>query len=179
VVSLVATGPAGAARLAAARVGEPAVWMRLALMPLPPLAVKPVSGAITSGFGPRLDPLGRGWRVHQGLDICAKRGTAVLSAGAGVVTYAKRYRGYGNLVIVDHGFGVETRYAHLSKIMVRPSDRVDAGQVLGRSGATGRATGAHLHFEVRLDGRAVDPLAAASALAKDQLGPIFFPSCHR
>ncbi len=111
-------------------------------------------GIITSGFGPR-------WgRMHQGVDISAPTGTPVGSAGAGrVVSVGTGYNGgYGNCVVVDHGGGRTTRYAHLSSIDVSVGQAVSSGQKLGGVGSTGRSTGPHLHYEVRVNGTAVDPL---------------------
>jgi len=124
-------------------------------LPRSPLAVGwPVRAGITSGFGPRGD------RFHAGLDLDAPYGARVRAARSGVVGFAGWNDGYGNLVTVEHGNGVETRYGHLSRISVGPGTRVSMGTVLGRVGATGDATGPHLHFEVRYRGAALDPLTA-------------------
>jgi murein DD-endopeptidase MepM/ murein hydrolase activator NlpD len=121
------------------------------------LTIQPVDGAITSPFGARLDPLDGDLRGHAGLDLRAPAGSPARAAGAGTVVRAEAAGGYGNLVVVDHGGGLETRYAHLAHIDVEPGQRIEAGQSLGLVGATGRTTGPHLHFEVRRDGRAIDP----------------------
>lgn len=111
----------------------------------------------TSGFGWRDDPIRHRRKFHRGADVRARPGTPVVAAGDGVVVFAGRQGGYGNVIHVDHGGGVVTRYAHLRRIEARRHATVTAGQRIGQVGSTGRATGPHLHFEVRLEGRAVDP----------------------
>jgi murein DD-endopeptidase MepM/ murein hydrolase activator NlpD len=123
------------------------------------LSIRPVAGRITSRMGERVDPVDGSHSHHRGVDLAAKVGTPVHSAGPGRVVRAGEASGYGNLVVVDHGDGVETRYAHLDRIDVRVGDTLAAGQALGAAGATGRVTGPHLHFEVRKDGEALDPVA--------------------
>lgn len=114
--------------------------------------VWPVSGPITSGFGPR-------WgRMHEGLDIAGPSGTPIAAARGGTVIVAGWSGGYGNLVVVDHGGGLSTAYAHMSSIAVSNGQSVGQGTVLGGMGTTGHSTGVHLHFEVRVNGGAVDPL---------------------
>lgn len=138
-------------------------WSPLPQPPLPDLTVlaaSPVPGVESSGFGWRRDPIHRRNKFHKGTDFRADRGTPVFAAGAGIVTFAGVKNGYGKVVYLDHGGGVTTRYAHLSKIEVTVGTAVPANLRVGRVGATGRATGPHLHFEVRLDDRAVDPEAA-------------------
>lgn len=113
---------------------------------------------VTSEFGPRKDTRAHTWRRHTGVDLSAPKGTAVFATAPGRVVYGGRDRGgYGKLVKVDHGNGVETWYAHLSRRAVRDGERVRRGQRLGRVGKTGRTTGPHLHYEVRVDGTPVDP----------------------
>jgi murein DD-endopeptidase MepM/ murein hydrolase activator NlpD len=130
---------------------------------------KPLRGELqmTSTFGYRTDPfLGRP-ALHSGVDLREDWGTQVHATAAGVVTVAGPSGGYGNMVEVDHGGGLSTRYGHLSAISVSPGQQVSPGAVLGRVGSTGRSTGPHLHYEVRVDGEAVDPsrfLRAATAL---------------
>jgi murein DD-endopeptidase MepM/ murein hydrolase activator NlpD len=121
---------------------------------------KPVKTAeFTSGYGTRTDPFqGRAAR-HQGIDLAAAYGTPIYATADGVVTDAGYNNGgYGNLVKIDHGRGIETRYGHMSAILVRSGQRVIRGQQIGRMGSTGRSTGNHLHYEVRIDGRAVNPI---------------------
>ncbi len=136
-----------------------------------PLAVMPVDGRQTSDFGPRVDPMKGGHGYHTGLDIAAPMGTAVHASGDGVVVRAGTAGGYGNMVVIDHGGGVETRYAHLSEMAVQVGDRVAAGAVVGGVGSTGRSTGPHLHFEVRRDGSAVDPQKELGTLKDAETRP--------
>ncbi len=114
--------------------------------------VWPVSGPVTSGFGER-------WgRMHEGIDIAVPEGTPVVAAAAGTVIEAGWGGGYGNLVVIDHGNGLATAYAHNSSIAVAAGSQVSQGQVVAASGNTGSSTGPHVHFEVRVNGSAVDPL---------------------
>ena len=121
---------------------------------------KPVKLAeFMSAYGRRSDPFERRMRMHEGIDLAAPLGTPIYATADGVVTTAGWHNGgYGKLVKVDHGRGIETRYAHLSSIAVQPGQRVTRGQQVGRMGSTGRSTGSHLHYEVRIDGRAVNPI---------------------
>ena len=120
--------------------------------------ITPAKGVFGSGFGLRLHPIFREVRPHNGLDITAKLGDAVWAAKEGRVLYSGTMTGYGNVIILDHGNGVSTLYAHLSKILVNPGDAVKKGEVVALVGATGWATGPHLHFEVRVGGIAKDPM---------------------
>lgn len=120
----------------------------------------PVAGRITSGFGLRTHPVSGVRRLHAGVDVAAPSGTPVVAAAAGTVTHAGPRGGYGLLVAIDHGGGWETRYAHASAVAVRAGDRVERGQLVAWVGATGTATGPHLHLEVRVGGVARDPLGA-------------------
>lgn len=111
----------------------------------------PLRGRISSGYGPR-------WgRMHHGLDVAVVVGTPVRAAAAGVVTFSGWNGGYGNLVTIDHGNKIETRYAHLSRMVVRPGQHVKRGEIIAYSGNTGNSTGPHLHFEIRLRGNSVNP----------------------
>lgn len=124
--------------------------------------------SITSRFGNRIDPfLGR-LAMHSGIDFRASTDTAVRATGAGKVVSAGPSGGYGNMVEIDHGRGLSTRYSHMSRISVKAGDDVDVGAVLGRAGSTGRSTGVHIHYEVRRDGRAIDPMRFLVAGAKLQ-----------
>jgi murein DD-endopeptidase MepM/ murein hydrolase activator NlpD len=115
----------------------------------------PLLGPVGDRFGPRGD------RFHEGVDLPAPAGTPILAAAPGVVTWAApRAGGWGNLVTIAHADGVRTMYAHLSTIRVRVGEWLAGGTIIGRVGSTGDATGPHLHFEVRVDGAAVDPLRA-------------------
>ncbi len=132
-----------------------------------PLSVQPVAGRISSSFGLREDPIDGLHRHHDGLDIAAPAGTPVRAAGGGVVVRATDDAGgYGRMVVVDHGDGLTTRYAHLSDMTVREGDRLEPGAVLGRVGSTGRSTGPHLHFEVRRGDHPVDPEKALPPLKR-------------
>lgn len=133
------------------REGIPQLGIRLA----PPVQSFARS-RVTSPFGTSADPGSRG-RRHDGIDIKASANEKILAAAAGTVTFAGRQRGYGNVVMVDHGGGIVTVYAHLFYACVRKGDRVGAGATIGRAGKRGTATGVHLHFEVRLNGVAIDP----------------------
>ena len=119
----------------------------------------PVAGKITSHFGVRNDPFGKGERKHTGVDIAAPAGTPVKAMAAGTVVFSGPAGGYGNLIAIDHGNGMTTRYAHNRALLASIGERVTVGQEIAQVGSTGRSTGPHLHFEVRRDGRAVDPLA--------------------
>jgi murein DD-endopeptidase MepM/ murein hydrolase activator NlpD len=117
----------------------------------------PVHAARGSGFGKRIDPFTGQLAMHEGIDFEADSGTPVLAAAGGVVEYAGPHPQYGNLIEIDHGNDLSTRYAHLSKILVRTGEIVMRGHEIGLSGATGRATGPHLHFEIRYKGVALNP----------------------
>lgn len=130
--------------------------MELSLRAIP--SAKPTSlGAMTSPFGVRSDPFNGSRAMHTGIDFRGSRGQGILATGTGRVVFAGRKGGYGNCVEIDHGSGVRTRYAHLSRIDVRPGERVRRGERIGGMGSTGRSTATHLHYEVRINGRAVNP----------------------
>lgn len=117
----------------------------------------PVEGTVTSRFGKRVDPITGKASLHKGLDIAAAKGTPIEAARAGTVVFAGEKGGYGNVVYVDHGDGVQTRYAHCSALHVKTGEKITLGQHIADVGSTGRSTGNHLHFEVRKDGVAIDP----------------------
>nr|WP_232823428.1 M23 family metallopeptidase [Dyella sp. C9] len=119
----------------------------------------PVDGYISSYFGGRPDPFSGHSAYHTGLDISAPKGTPVHAVAEGMVTYAGERSGYGEVIEIDHGNGYMTRYAHNSKLEVRPGQRVHVGDVISEAGSTGRSTGSHVHFEVWYLGRVVNPLA--------------------
>ena len=121
---------------------------------------EPVRGGVrfTSGFGQRRDPKTGRARMHNGVDFAGPRGTAILATADGVVTHAGWQGGFGNTVTIRHAFGIETLYAHLHSINVRKGQRVSRGDRIGGMGTTGRSTGVHLHYEVRLGGRPIDPM---------------------
>ncbi len=116
------------------------------------------ASAVTSAYGWRQDPFTGEAKFHKGVDLRAPEGSEVRTAGAGKVVFAGANGGYGTSVVVQHANGLSTRYAHLSELLVRVGDEVDDRQLIGLSGQTGRATAAHLHFEVLDDGVPVDPL---------------------
>lgn len=119
----------------------------------------PTQGRITSRFGYRVSPTNRRTtEFHHGLDIANSSGTSIIAAGSGIVTYSGYNGGYGRMVIVSHGYGYTSVYAHNSQNLVEVGDRVEKGDLIARMGRTGRATGSHLHFEIRINGEAVDPL---------------------
>ncbi len=117
----------------------------------------PVNGLLTSSFGGRTDPLSGEGAFHKGIDLCAAPGTPVHVTADGVVASAGWSSGYGRLVVVDHGNGLETYYAHLSQFRVIPGQEVRSGQVIALSGASGRVTSPHVHYEVRVKGIPVNP----------------------
>jgi len=124
------------------------------LMPLG----RPVSGSISSPFGKRVDPINGKNAFHEGIDIRGERGEKVFATAAGKVTKAyKNGSGYGNYVEIDHGNGYRTVYAHLQNYLVKSGERVEQGQVIGQLGNTGRSTGAHLHYEIRLGNKPINP----------------------
>lgn len=119
--------------------------------------VRPVPGAISSGFGPRIHPIHGTRKMHQGVDMNGALGDPIRASAAGTVILAGTKGGYGTTVMIDHGGGMVTLYAHQSKLAVARGDRVAAGEVVGYVGSTGLSTGPHLHFEVRINGTPVDP----------------------
>ncbi len=130
---------------------------------LAPIYRPVTSQRMSSGFGNRRDPFTGGRAFHSGLDFPVPTGTIVLSAGDGKVTFAGRRSGYGNTVEVTHANGLVTRYAHLSAIIVSEGQSVRAGMPIAKAGSTGRSTGPHLHFEVRRNDKALDPIAFINA----------------
>jgi murein DD-endopeptidase MepM/ murein hydrolase activator NlpD len=121
-------------------------------------AITPVKGILTSGFGYRSDPVTHGRGDHQGVDIAAAPGQPVRASADGIVMRSGTIGGLGKAIYLAHGYGVTTRYGHMSKVEVRPGQRVKRGDIIGRVGNTGRSTGYHLHYEVRQDGQPVNPL---------------------
>lgn len=122
-------------------------------------AVTPVRGLMTSRYGYRRDPFNGRRAFHSGIDIIAPRGREVQASGDAIVTRAGRIGALGNAVYLSHGYGITSRYGHLLRATVKPGDRVKRGDVIGYVGNTGRSTGYHLHYEVRVDGKPVDPRA--------------------
>ena len=128
--------------------------------PLPTRAARPLAAAVvTSPYGPRVHPVTKAPSFHAGLDLAAPEGAEIYAVRPGVVRWAGRHGAHGLMVEIEHDDGTRTRYAHASRIHVRRGDRVDAGEAVADVGATGRATGPHLHIEVLRAGRAVDPAA--------------------
>lgn len=121
-------------------------------------SIWPAKGWLTSRMGSRQDPLSGGEDFHAGLDIAGEKGQPIYATAAGHVAQAGYQGAYGNLVTIEHDFGLQTKYGHLSSISVKPGQTVKRGDVIGRLGATGRATGSHLHYEVRANGRLLNPL---------------------
>ncbi len=161
--AMVKGGGMGLARMLESRLSQqPAVAPKVPPpAPLPgglsALPITALGAPTSSNFGRRTDPIDGTSKFHAGLDLTSPADTPVRAAGAGVVAHAGRAGSYGNLVVIDHGGGLETRYAHLARIAVGVGDRIGAGAHVGEVGQTGRATGPHLHFEVRRNGKAVDP----------------------
>lgn len=121
-------------------------------------AIAPVKGLYSSGFGYRSDPFTGTRTFHQGIDITAPHGKAIVASGDGIVVKAERLRGLGRAVYIAHGFGITTRYGHMSRLAVEAGQRVSRGDVIGYVGSSGRSTGNHLHYEVHVDGKAKNPL---------------------
>jgi murein DD-endopeptidase MepM/ murein hydrolase activator NlpD len=119
---------------------------------------RPVAGRVTSLYGLRMHPILKEERVHKGLDLAGQIGDPVYSANGGTVAYAGPANGYGNLIVIDHPNGFSTAYGHLSEILVAVGDKVKRGKIVGAVGNVGMSTGPHLHFEVRVNGKPVDPL---------------------
>ena len=121
-------------------------------------SIRPVEGILTSGFGYRADPFTKQRAFHRGIDFIAPPGQEIYATADGLVTRSGRAQGLGIAVFLSHGFGISTRYGHLSRVAVKAGDRVKRGDVIGYLGNTGRSTGYHLHYEVHVDGKAANPL---------------------
>lgn len=121
-------------------------------------SIKPVDGFLTRGFGMRPNPFTGVYQMHRGIDIAAEKGTPIHATADGKVIYCGWDKGFGNTVIINHGFGLKTYYGHLSMAKVRKGARVKRMDIIGLVGSTGYSTGPHLHYEVRENGRAVDPM---------------------
>lgn len=139
-------------------------WRRLeqleqAAVAIPSAQPLRISANFTSGFGVRSDPFRGRAAMHGGIDLAGPAGTPIYATADGIVGRSEwNNGGYGNLVEINHGQGIQTRYGHLSRLIARPGQRVRRGDLIGLMGSTGRSTGSHLHYEVRIDGRAVNPL---------------------
>lgn len=144
-------------------------WNRLDLLEKATLSIpslRPVrSFTFTSSFGVRYDPFSGSRAMHTGVDLAGSMGQPIRAAAAGTVIRAAYWGAYGKVIEIDHGRGLTTRYGHLSNIRVRTGDQIEQGQLIGSMGNTGRSTGTHLHYEVRIDGRAVNPMPFLEASA--------------
>ena len=125
----------------------------------------PVKDAVryTSGFGGRNDPLGRGFRQHEGQDLAGAYGTPIFATADGTITFAGWSSGYGRLIKIQHAYGIETRYGHLAQIRVEVGQKVSRGERIGDMGNSGRSTGTHLHYEIRIGGSAINPMTFIKA----------------
>jgi murein DD-endopeptidase MepM/ murein hydrolase activator NlpD len=128
-----------------------------------PLADPEPGAVVTSGFGVRKDPMLGIPALHPGIDFRSPVGSKVPATAAGIVTRAGWDGGYGKMVEIDHGNGYRTRYGHLSEVDVKVGEKVRLGQIIGKSGSTGRSTGPHLHYEIRHDGHPIDPVGFLKA----------------
>ena len=128
----------------------------------------PSYGWLSSTMGSRRDPITGGADYHSGLDIVGDRGDAVYATAAGTVRQVGRQGAYGNMIVIDHGFGLETRYGHLLKYLVTPGAKVQRGDIIAQVGASGRATGYHLHYEVVANGRLINPLQLLTQKPRDR-----------
>lgn len=154
--------PAGTVFSVALRpvVTRPAMATSAALATLPgtmPASMPVAAYGITSGFGMRQHPILGVWRSHAGLDLAASYGSPIVATSDGMVSTAGWQGGYGLLVTLDHGGGLQTRYGHMSRLNVQPGQQVSKGSVIGYVGSSGLATGPHLHYEIRLNGLAINP----------------------
>jgi murein DD-endopeptidase MepM/ murein hydrolase activator NlpD len=132
---------------------------------IPSLVPVASNRAMSSGFGMRVHPVLGGMRAHKGIDLPATTGTPIHASADGVVGKADWFGGYGLFVELEHGGGMETRYGHMSRIAVAEGQRVRKGDVIGYVGSTGRSTGSHLHYEVRISGEAVNPIPYMQTVA--------------
>jgi murein DD-endopeptidase MepM/ murein hydrolase activator NlpD len=120
-------------------------------------AIRPSSGWMTSRFGYRTSPFTGRKEFHKGVDIANRKGTAILATADGIVSFAGQKGAMGNIVVIDHGHGLVTRYAHLSKALKKRGEAVKRGDIIAQMGNSGRSTGPHLHYEVQLNGVPVNP----------------------
>jgi murein DD-endopeptidase MepM/ murein hydrolase activator NlpD len=116
-----------------------------------------VLGHITDSFGERLDPFSGEGAFHTGVDVASDYGAPVHATADGIITIGENHAGYGRLVVIDHGFGITTWYAHLSSFSAVPGARVKRGEVIGYTGISGRSTGPHVHYEVRMNNAPINP----------------------
>ena len=118
----------------------------------------PVQGILTSRYGYRRHPITKKITFHDGIDVAAPKGTQIIAPGSGTIIYSGDMGGYGKVVEIDHGFGIVTRFAHNSKIFVIDGQQVKLGDAIATVGSSGRSTGPHLHYEIRIDGISIDPM---------------------
>ncbi|MCI0356831.1 MAG: M23 family metallopeptidase [Acidobacteria bacterium] len=142
-------------------------WMQLAQAP----HLWPVEGRVTSSFGVRIDPFNGEGAYHSGVDIDSCFGCPVIAPAAGIVIYADQMGGYGRMIVLDHGNGITTRFGHLSAFTVRPGQFVRRGERFGYVGQSGRATGSHVHYEVRVHDAPVNPYKYLRATIAQSVGP--------
>ena len=121
-------------------------------------SIWPVKGWLTSGFGYRTSPFTGRREMHKGIDVATRSGTPIIAPADGIVVFAGREGGFGNMILVDHGYGIVTRYGHCSSLEVKKGEKVRRGDVIAKVGNTGRSTGPHLHYEVAVNGVAVNPM---------------------
>ena len=133
-------------------------WMALDSLALKRGFLKPTTGRFADGFGERLHPISHHMAFHEGLDLAPGRGARVVATQDGTVLFAGLRAGYGRLIILDHGGGLTSWYAHLDEILVKLHQKIQRGELIGKVGNSGRVTGPHLHFEVRLNGKPQNPL---------------------
>lgn len=148
-----------------APIGTTAPAQRTSAVSIPSLVPVSSNRAMSSGFGMRVHPVLGGLRAHKGIDLPATTGTPIHASADGVVGKADWFGGYGLFVELEHGGGMETRYGHMSRIAVAEGQRVRKGDVIGYVGSTGRSTGSHLHYEVRIAGEAVNPIPYMQTVA--------------
>ncbi|MBI4042340.1 MAG: peptidoglycan DD-metalloendopeptidase family protein, partial [Deltaproteobacteria bacterium] len=121
-------------------------------------SIWPTRGWVASGYGYRVSPFTGMQQLHQGIDIATHRGTNIIAPADGVVTFAGMKKGYGNVLVIDHGYGIKTKYGHNSEVYVKSGDAIKRGTLIARVGTTGRTTGPHLHYEVWVNGIPADPM---------------------
>lgn len=132
--------------------------MASCLPAVPPIVPDKLTYHVSSSFGGRQDPISGGWRFHEGIDLAARIGTPVYATGDGVVEEVRyQFYGYGNVVVIDHGYGYKTRYAHLNSMLVTEGMKVSRGEQIAEMGNSGKSTGPHLHYEVIYKGKRVNP----------------------
>lgn len=132
-------------------------FVRIAAALIAVSIVGTANAQVSSGFGVRRDPFNGSHRMHAGFDMPGRIGTPIYATGDGYIRRARMASGYGNLVEIEHGFGYQTRYGHLSRMLVQEGQFVRRGEMIALMGSTGRSTGSHLHYEVRVNGRPVPP----------------------